>query len=117
MKQSSGWFFPEPSFDIVQNAIHITHEIGNVVMADIIVARVMAMIALIIEDKVVLISQQSPKGIIGINRKAVAVCEDEPGPFGIAMATKAYNSAVLHSEIYGFDRCRYGEFSHAVLIA
>jgi hypothetical protein len=33
------------------------------------------------------------------------------------MATKAYNSAVLHSEIYGFDRCRYGEFSHAVLIA
>ena len=71
-------------------------------MADIVMARIMTVVALVIEDEVIVIHQQLPKRKIGVGRKAVAVREDKPWTIGIAMSTETNNRPIRHRKVYGF---------------
>ena len=81
--------------DEADQPVHVGDEGGNVVAVRV-VARVAAVIALVVDREIVAVGQQTPERVIGIDGEPVAVRHHQPGPVRVAVAAHPDDGAVVH---------------------
>ena len=67
-------------------------------------ARVPAVVALVINDDLAILQEPAPEREIGVDRKAVAVRQHQPRPMRITMAAHPDARAVRHVEVEHRER-------------
>jgi hypothetical protein len=116
VEHPGGRLFAEPVPHAVDHVVHVGYEIRHIVMGDVVMTRVVSVIALIVEHHIVAVGQQSPERIIGIDRKTVAMGEDQSRALNVAMAADADDSTVFHGEVENFMRGGNCKICHGKIV-
>src|SRR6266540_4194671 len=109
MKRSGGLAPAEARLDPAQDGFHVVRHLPLRMTAGV-VARVPTVIALIKDEDLELAQEASPEWKIRIDRKPVAMRQDQPRPSDVSMPTHAHDRAVGHGQIENGDRLRKMKF-------
>ena len=105
MEQPGGGLRAELPPHSVKYGLEVADEVGPI-MALMAMKRILAMVADIKQDNVVLRAQELPKGQIRIYGKAIAVAQCNPRTIGIAVASQPNDRAIDHFQVD--DGVRFG---------